>query len=76
MSKLEYLKQNWVIALIWNAPMAFIAFIIIHSITDDIYPNIFLPIFTLVFLASRDMHNWHMEDRIDKLEKEIKKLKE
>lgn len=76
MTRLEHLKQNWVIALIWNLQTAFVAFIVTRSITSQIYPNIFIPILSLLFFTDRDLRNWYTEERIDELEEEVKQLKD
>lgn len=74
MKKIDFLKQNWIIGLIWSIPESFIALLILTSTNADTYAKVFIPIYVLIVSGAYHLNSWHTEERIDELEKEIDAL--
>lgn len=73
-TKLEHLKEHWLLAFISNLPIAFIGFTISRSLTDKWYTIVLITLTVWVISTSNNLKDWYTEDKMKELEERIEKL--
>lgn len=72
----KFFKQNILISLIWNLPIAFMVCIFLNQLKLDLMFYWLTLILTYWVFVLVSIKTWYKEEQFDKLEKRIRELEE
>lgn len=75
-SKIEYLKENWVISLLWNIPMTLLLSVPLSYVIEDVIILCISIFCVLVVLHTLSIEKWYAEEKFNCLERRIKELED
>lgn len=72
-TKKEFFKENYAVSIIVNLLYTVPVFILSERVFEELFLQIFST-FTILFIVTMNtLTNWYRDERIDKLEEELKK---
>ena len=73
-TELDFLKENWIIGIIWNIPVIAIIFSLMYQIVDNLFIQIIVTIFASGMFIMMDIHKWYLDERLEIIEKKLNEL--
>ena len=71
---IQFLTENWWLALIWNLPLITLLSIPLSNIFNEAYKILSISIALWLYISLNSIKNWYNDYKFDELEKQIKEL--
>jgi len=73
-TKLKFLKENWLLAFVWNIPVLFWVLFTLSYFNVELFVRIGLACVLYMMFFLNSIISWYNDYRFDELEKQIKDL--